>query len=643
MKHQSSLSLKLSFTILGVVLLIFAVIIFYNFKISQHLLIEGAKNQAKSTTSLTISQIEDALNSVENTSNLVAGYISQNSINKPDIEKVLKILANNSQQILSSFVMLDATTAGSNFDDYYYFFNKDENGIAQTYKGSADAAAKDWIKRILVKNEPFWSEPYLNQKSGEMASAYLVPAYFSDANHALVKGLVGIELRLKWLQDLISSKKIYKSDYIFILSKEGKPVIMPNNSFSYDTDIYALAKKLNNPKLLQLCEKLKNGESGSSEGPGLLTDFESVIYFSPVPSTKWSVGVVFPKSELYSNLYFTTAKIAAAGLLGFMLIFFTTLFILKRLTKPLRELSLAAENIGQGNFEVEMPDINTNDEVGVLKNSLQTMQHELQTYIENLVKTEKEKEHIESELQIAKSIQMGYLRKDFELFSADKDIEIAALLRPAREVGGDFYDYFLIDENTLCVAIGDVAGKGVSAALLMTIVLSLTRSGNFSSEQLKTVVSKINNTLCRHNENSMFTTFFIGLLNLQNRELTFCNAGHTFPYLVRNGDLFEVRGNHGIALGLFEDQVFKTGKLMLNTGDSIILFTDGITDAENKNGEFFGKTRLEDALLLSKDKPAIEITNSIYRQVKQFAGGHLQTDDLALLAFRIKGKQNITD
>ena len=636
MKARSSLSIKLSLTILSIVLLIFVTIIFYNFKISQGVLLKEAETNAKNISRLTVSQIEDALNSVENASNIVAGYISQNFINRPDIEKVLKLLASNDRQIASSFVMLASENGVGNSSEFHYYFQKGENGVIQTIKVKNYASGNLWIKQITEKDTPFWSEPYLDPKSGEMASAYLVPAYFSDENGVLVKGLVGVELRLKWLQELINSKKIYSSDYIFILSKAGKPVIKPGSRYSYNTDIFAIAKEKSSSDLIELGTKMLNGESGFSELSGILTDLPSVVYYSPVPSTNWSVAVVFPKSELYADLYFTTIKIAVAGLLGFILILIATIMVMKRLTQPLRDLSEAAEAIGHGNFEVLMPDIKSKDEVGVLRDSLQTMQTELQTYIQNLIKTEKEKEHIESELQFAKTIQMGYLRHDFEEFSSDKVIEIAALLRPAREVGGDFYDYFLIDDNTVGLAIGDVSGKGISAALMMTVVLSLTRSGNYSTEQLKTIVSKINVALCRQNGNSMFTTYFIGMLNIPKRELTFCNAGHSFPYLIRNGELFEVRGTHGMALGVMDDQVYKTGRLVMNPDDALILFTDGITDAENQAGDFFGKNRFESALMASKDLSAIEINKTIYQQLKQFTAGHKRSDDLTLLTIRYK-------
>jgi sigma-B regulation protein RsbU (phosphoserine phosphatase) len=633
-KSKNSLSVKLSLTILSIVLLIFVLIIFINFKISQRVLLKEAENNARNVSRLTISQIEDALNSVENASKVVSGFISQNYISNPEIEKVLKLLAKNDQQVSSSFVLLDPGVNDQNPARFHYYFQKDENGVVQANSSKNDNFINSAIVKIIERNSAFWSEPYFDEASGEIEAAYMVPAYFSGANNALVKGIVGVEFRLKWLKDLIESKKIYKSDYIFIITTSGKPVITPRNR--HDTDIFGIAKELNNPGILELGKKMMNGETGFTVMPQVMTHDKSAVYYAPVPSTEWSVAVVFPNSELYADLYLTTILMASVGLVGFILIFFAIIIILKRLTRPLRELSEAAEAIGQGNFEVIMPDIETNDEVGILKDSLESMQHELQTYIQNLIQSVKEKEHIESELQVAKTIQMGFLRNDFKAFSEGKDVEVAALLKPAREVGGDFYDYFMADENTMCVAIGDVSGKGISAALLMTIVLSQVRSGNYTTEHLKTIVSKINTALCAQNDNSMFTTFFIGLFNIPKGELTFCNAGHNFPYLLRNGELFEIRGTHGTALGVLEGQNFKTGRLVVNSGDTMILFTDGVTDAENQHGEFFNKSRFENAIIQSKNMNASGITAAIHSQVNKFINGFTPSDDLTLLVFKFK-------
>ena len=386
--------------------------------------------------------------------------------------------------------------------------------------------------------------------------------------------------------------------------------------------------------MYELGQKMMAGESGSVEIHDIVDNKRSVIYYEPVPSTNWSVGVVFPKFELFNRLYKTTATLAGIGLGGFILILIFTILILRRQTKPLRELSAAANKIGQGKFDVAMPPIHTRDEVGVLKDSLQTMQEELKSYIKNLIKTIKEKERIEGELQVAQKIQMGYLRRDFAAFAENKNFMISAFLKPAREVGGDFYDFFQISEDKICVAIGDVAGKGVPAALFMAVALTLTRSGNFAQSTLTKVVSKINNELCKQNENSYFITAFFGVLDTGNGELTFCNAGHNYPYLMKKSGLFEVQGTHGTALGVIEDIKYKTGKLKFEPGDQIVLYTDGITDSENRKGQFFDKTRLEGSLRKSLENEPADITRRVYQEIRKFTDGEPQYDDLTVMVLK---------
>jgi sigma-B regulation protein RsbU (phosphoserine phosphatase) len=262
------------------------------------------------------------------------------------------------------------------------------------------------------------------------------------------------------------------------------------------------------------------------------------------------------------------------------------------------------------------------------------MQDELKLYVKNLVKTTKEKERFEGELNVAQKIQMSYLRRDFEVFARNRDFDLSALLKPAREVGGDFFDFFNVNDSKICIAIGDVAGKGVPAALFMTIALTLTRSGDYAQTSLANVVAKINGELCRRNEDAYFVTAFYGVLDLANGEFTFCNAGHNYPYLMKSGELFEVHGTHGPALGIMADVKYKTGKLKFESGDSIVLYTDGITDAENKNAQFFDKSRLEDVLRLNLSKAPVDITRKLYQEIRKFTDGEPQSDDLTIMAMK---------
>jgi len=263
-----------------------------------------------------------------------------------------------------------------------------------------------------------------------------------------------------------------------------------------------------------------------------------------------------------------------------------------------------------------------------------SMQEELVSYIKNLVKTVKEKERIEGELQVARKIQMDYLRRDFESFAAQRNFRLSALIKPAREVGGDYYDYFNISEDKIGFTIGDVAGKGVPAALFMTIALTLIRSGNYTRLSLAEVVERINNQLCRRNKNTYFITAFFGVLELKNGRLTFCNAGHNFPYLLKDDDLFEVQATHGPALGIIENQKYKTGQLQLSAGSNILLYTDGVTDAENPQKAFYDKERLEEVLRKHLTDPPAELIHSIYQHIKLFVKSEHQTDDITLLSLQ---------
>jgi sigma-B regulation protein RsbU (phosphoserine phosphatase) len=637
MKTRNSLTFKLSIIILSVVLLIFAIIVLFNYKVSQNLLIEDAKKDARYITKLTISQIQDVLGTVEEPVNLFSKYISENNANSTQLQRVVELMVINSDKIASSLVYYFQKPGDTTRIKHYYQHagentNKRENAYPEQILST-------WREELNATRKPYWSEPRIDSETGELTSNYIVPMFESGSGVTMMLGMIAIEFRLVWLKEFLQNNKTYDSDYIFILSREGRPVVMPGDMFTFNKTILQVAKENNLPEIYELGQKMTAGKSGSFEMHDLVDSEKSVVYYEPVPATNWSIGVVFPKSELFMQLDATTFQLGTVGLMGFLLILIFTILILRRQTSPLRQLSTAAKEIGQGRFDVQMPYIHSRDEVGILRDSLQNMQDELKLYIKNLINTTREKERFEGELSVAQQIQMGYLRRDFDGFSKNKGFTLSALLKPAREVGGDFYDFFKIDSNKICIAIGDVAGKGVPAALFMTVALTLTRSGNYLQSSLASVVGKINNELCRRNEDAYFVTAFYGVLDLSNGEMVFCNAGHNYPYLVKSGELFEVQGTHGPALGISESVIYKTGKLKFEPGNTIVLYTDGIPDAENKRGEFFNKTRLEDALRQNVSNMPNDITRKLYQKIKKYSEGEPQSDDLTIMALKF-GSEN---
>lgn len=257
-------------------------------------------------------------------------------------------------------------------------------------------------------------------------------------------------------------------------------------------------------------------------------------------------------------------------------------------------------------------------------------------------KTEKlvaEQERIKSELAIATKIQVGCLENDFSSFNELKDVYVTADMRPAKEVGGDFYDVFMIDDSHLCFAIADVSGKGVPAALFMSMAKIHIKNYASLGLPLDEVAFRVNNQLCYKNEEGMFVTAFICVLDLDTNEMKFINAGHNPPFLMKSGEEFVMlKPKANLVFGMVEDVPYQEQSLMLEKGDVIYLYTDGVTEALNAGDELFGEERLANAL--NAHRGDIDTTNAfmkhIYAEVDDFADGVSQADDITMVCLSRK-------
>ena len=233
----------------------------------------------------------------------------------------------------------------------------------------------------------------------------------------------------------------------------------------------------------------------------------------------------------------------------------------------------------------------------------------------------------------------------FPPFPQLKQIDLYALLESAKEVGGDLYDFFLLDEKNLCFAIGDVSGKGIPASLFMAVTRTLLRSLAQKEKETSAIVSEINATLCQNNDSNMFVTFFIGILDTSTGELRYCNAGHNPPLLIKkegNTSFFEI--TKGIPLGLFSEFIFKEQITKLSGGDKLFLYTDGLTEAENWNKELFSDNRLLSVLQNYHANTPENLVKGVLEAVNQHVNGNEQSDDLTMLTILFKGsaKQEIS-
>lgn len=288
-------------------------------------------------------------------------------------------------------------------------------------------------------------------------------------------------------------------------------------------------------------------------------------------------------------------------------------------------------------FKDQIIDKTSNDEIGDLTDSFNYMLEELDEYIDNLKNVTAEKERIGAELNVATKIQSSMLPCIFPPYPDRKEFDIFASMFPAKEVGGDFYDFFLIDDNHLCTVMADVSGKGVPAALFMVIAKTLIKNSAQSGLTPSEVFELVNNQLCENNEAGMFVTAFMAVLELSTKKLTYVNAGHNLPLLMRAGKSYEwLDAKPGFVLAGMEEMVYTEREISLEKGDMFFMYTDGVTEAVNRQYELFSDPRLKDTLNKYKDCNHHDLLINIKKEIDVFANGADQADDITMLALKIK-------
>ena len=248
-----------------------------------------------------------------------------------------------------------------------------------------------------------------------------------------------------------------------------------------------------------------------------------------------------------------------------------------------------------------------------------------------------EKERLEEGLKLAHDIQMSMLPKTFPPFPERRDLDIFAAITPAKKVGGDFYDFFFLDENRLCFAIGDVSGKGVPAALFMAVIKTLFKAIAGRVQNPGEILSTVNREICRDNDSQMFTTLFCGILDTRTGEIRYSNGGHNPPYHLSRAGVQQVPKTGGRVLGLLEETTYAGSRLVLGPGETLLLYTDGVTEALDPAEQFFSERRLESILTQINFASAREQIEHLTREITLFAAGAEQADDITTLAIRFLG------
>ena len=341
----------------------------------------------------------------------------------------------------------------------------------------------------------------------------------------------------------------------------------------------------------------------------------------------------------YLNSFLINMLLISFAIIGITIILYI-FFVRKMVTKPVGKLTAFTQEITKtGTFENQHIDIKTGDEIESLSQSFNFMLAELENYIANLSRVTAEKERIGAELDIAKHIQASMLPCIFPAFPERKEFDIYATMEPAKEVGGDFYDFFMVDDTHLAIVMADVSGKGVPAALFMVIGKTLIKDHTTPGRDLGKVFTEVNQLLCESNSEELFITAFEGVLDLVTGEFVYVNAGHEMPFICKAGGDFEpYKIRAGFVLAGMEGMKYRAGSMTLEPGDKIFQYTDGVTEATNLKNELYGMNRLGAILNKVKGGTPNDILPAIKKDIDEFVGDADQFDDITMLCLEYKAR-----
>ena len=518
---------------------------------------------------------------------------------------------------------------------YFSAYTRYDADTLRTSQGGSDAYQyfyMDWYLMPKLLDRATWTEPYmdLDVASGhqEMVTSYSRPILNSKGDYV---GTLNTGLSLNWLSQTISAVKPYPHSYSVMIGKGGTYFVHPDEKKLLKQTIFTPTMEKPDSALDSLGHAMQRGEEGMTE---LSVDGQHCyVFYKPLGVTGWSMAIVCPESDIFqgfTRLRTTALIIVAVGLL-LMLFFFIR--IITRELQPLRRLADEAETIASGQFQTQLPDFGRIDEIGQLSQSFGNMQHSLVNYINELKTTTAQKASLESELNVASSIQMSMLPS---VFPEREGLDMYASMSPAKEVGGDLYGY-LLAENSLYFCVGDVSGKGVPASLFMAQVTRLFRTLAGQHLLPAEICRQLNDALSgEENQTDMFVTLFVGLVDLTTGHLSFCNAGHNPPVIgggESGGEFLKMLSNFPV--GVLPGLEFQGEEVESIKNRPLFIYTDGLNEAENRAHEQFGDDRLLDILRNTRFDSARQVVETLSECIEKHRDGADPNDDLTMMCLRV--------
>ncbi|MBI4005985.1 MAG: SpoIIE family protein phosphatase [Gammaproteobacteria bacterium] len=490
----------------------------------------------------------------------------------------------------------------------------------------------EWFVRARNAGKPIWTEPYYDEGAGNiLMNTFSVP-FYQDGNFL---GVATIDIALDKLQKQVGAEHLMDLPFI-IVSPSGRFITHPDQKMIMHETIQHQAKISADPKLQILADGLLSGKSGIVRVDRLenIADEPLWIFYAPIRSTGWAFATaVSEKSMLsFANTQITRGIFGVAVLI--MLVIISVLLVGTHITKPIMQLANVVSQLGGGHFKVRMENIRAQDEVGDLARAFNDMVSQLKYHINALTREAASREAVESEMRVAREIQASLLPNIFPPYPDHAEFDLCAANSAARHVGGDFFDYFFISDDKLILVIADVSGKGTPAAIVMAVARTIIRNLARTIASPAQLLSEANRLLLETHINPVFITMFIAIYHPATGGIVYANAGHQPPYLLdAKSGIGKLGQATGTVVGMLDDAVYEECAAELHIGEYLIAYTDGIPDARNPDGQFYGEAHFTNLLSSCAGMTAREICDIAINEVTAFQAKDL-ADDITLLVLK---------
>lgn len=581
-------------------------------------------------------------------------------ITDPEIAHEIGILGNLSTALTSVFRTTDNANSCFIATSSGVMLIADNNPLGKLREDGSviniPVTEREWYIGAAQSENVYFSGLMQDSFTGKIGLVCAYPVY-SDGKLVAV---VGADLFLEAMQEAIE-KTGETAGFVCIVDENGKVIFSPQKNGTFAPSLSESAQDLRKSSNEELAAFVTKAMTVSTEIS--LIEVDGIKYYmtgSPIGSIGWTLLSVIDEATIHAPVKTMTEQhdaIVASStgiaeknaeqsqmtllvflLTGMVLALAGALAVAKKIVGPLNAMTKEVSSLNDSNPLFKMKqEYRTDDEIEMLAEAFADISAKTQTYIKHITDITAEKERIETELELATRIQADMLPSIFPPFPDRQEIDIFATMDPAKEVGGDFYDFFLIDDDHLAMVIADVSGKGVPAALFMMMSKILVSNNTMLCHFPNEVLERVNDQICKNNEEDMFVTVWLGILTISTGHVIASNAGHEYPILkTRDGEFWIMKDKHSFVIGGMSDIKYRMYEFDLERGGALFLYTDGVPESTNADNEQFGSARMLEVLNSEPEADTHKLLDNMYYAVRNFAGDAPQFDDITMMAVKLR-------